>query len=407
MSKTNGSLTFTRSIQAPIELVYRAFAKASGLQEWFADLVQADAREGGRFYAYWNSGFYASGHFLSAVKDKSVAFTWHALGEPAESRVDVTLEAQDQSTDLTLVHSGLGDSETWTAARENIEREWQSGLGNLQSVLETGTDKRLYDRPMLGFFIGGIVDANLKRRLGLPVDSGVHVEGVVDGMGAQRSGLQAEDVIYKLDGREITEFDNLRQALTGRKGGEIIEAVIYRGGQPHTLKVELSKRPVPKFPAEPKEFSVHLSGVYEELLTALAANLTEATEQEASFNPGPGEWNAKETLAHLIAGFRYNQISWASQVDDLPAPNYPDESPLIKALAAEHTAQELLDQVRSNIQVYLRIIAGLPEGFSRRKASYFSMAAGIEDSERSHFQQHGDQIKAALQAGRQAGQTSG
>ena len=44
---------------------------------------------------------------------------------------------------------------------------------------------------MLVIFVGGMVDENQAKRLGVPVTTGVYVAGVVEGMGAEAAGLQA------------------------------------------------------------------------------------------------------------------------------------------------------------------------------------------------------------------------
>ena len=173
-------------IAAPAAHVYRAFATAQGLQEWMADVAEADAREGGRLYIWWNAGFYMSGLYKEAVEKEKVSFSWHASGEPAPTQVAVSLDEEDGGTKVTLVHSGLGEGEAWEGVAENFVREWKSSLANLKSVLETGVDARVYDRPMLGFYVGGLVDAPMQARLNLPVDYGIQVSGVLSGMRAKR-----------------------------------------------------------------------------------------------------------------------------------------------------------------------------------------------------------------------------
>ena len=60
---------------APVH-VYRAFATSPGLQEWMADAAAADARPGGRFYSWWNQGFYAGG----ALRKRSWKRKWFFPG---------------------------------------------------------------------------------------------------------------------------------------------------------------------------------------------------------------------------------------------------------------------------------------------------------------------------------------
>ncbi len=393
---TKTKLTFKKSIDAPPAHVYRAFTTSQGVEEWMADSAEADGREGGRFYAWWNAGFYSAGIFKEAVKDEKVVFSWHALYEPAPTEVTVELEKTESGTDLKLTHSGLGEGEEWQPAVENFEREWANSLKNLKSVLETGVDKRLYDRPMLGFYIGGLVDEKLKKRLNLPVDFGMHVSGVLDGMGAQRSGLQAEDVIVSVDGTEIRDFQSLTPVLSTRKGGDVVHAVVYRGPEKVEMDVELSKRPVPEFPPPPVELAAVAKRAHKEVLAALKDALKGVSEEEASHSPANGEWSAKEVMAHLLISERWNQAAWDRHAENDKFPSYPGASRSVKAIADTYKAKQLYKELKRTLALNVRMIKSLPEEYVSNKAAYFLTGGDFENNIRTHFLPHVDQIKAAV-----------
>ena len=228
-------LTFSLDIQAPTAVVYRAFTNGPGMGEWFADLVEADPQPGGRFYAWWHGGFYTVGTYVEVEKDHRAVFTWHAKGEPAPTQVEIRITPQGEGAHLELIHSGLGEGEAWDRTAANFTREWTSSFSNLKSVLETGVDKRLFDRPMLGFFIGGLNNPDHAAQLGVPVTTGIIVAGVVDGMGAQASGLKANDVIVEVNGVETPELNTMRAALAGKKGGDVVSMYVYRGAEKDLL----------------------------------------------------------------------------------------------------------------------------------------------------------------------------
>ncbi|HNB51545.1 MAG TPA: SRPBCC domain-containing protein [Anaerolineales bacterium] len=388
------TLTFSKTVHASPAVLYRAFTNAQGLQEWFGDVVEADARPGGRIYVWWNQGYYTAGLFSHLEQERKVEFSWRGLGEPALTHVKILLEADGDASKVTLFHEDVPEG-----GAEGFEHEWPLALENLKSVLETGVDKRLYDRPMLGFFIGGLVDENLKTRLHLPVETGMHVAGVIDGMGAQKSGLKADDVIFSVDGVEITTFDSIRPIVSKHKGGDVVETIVYRGAEKIVLPVELSKRPVPAAPAPPADLAREGHAAFSEALTKLDEVLEGVTEEEACHKASPGEWSVKEVLAHLLIGERWGQFSWALVQTGNKFPDFPGQ-PLISALAQTYTLADLRTELRHSAQVELAQIAALPETFTAQKGLYFLAGNDFAQGVRNHFLEHTAQIQTALEAAR-------
>jgi serine protease Do len=77
----------------------------------------------------------------------------------------------------------------------------------------------------------------------LPV--GVYVKSVVKGSAAEKAGIQAGDVIVKLDGSSIASDTELVEALSYYKAGEIVEVVAktrQSGYQEQTFSVTLGSR---------------------------------------------------------------------------------------------------------------------------------------------------------------------
>jgi len=101
------------------------------------------------------------------------------------------------------------------------------------------------------------VDASLKD-LNLPADAGALVQSVAPGSPAAKAGLRAGsiqaqvngqdvllggDVVTKVDGKAIRTSVDLRDRIAGKKGGDLVELTVVRGGKEKTLKVTLAQRP--------------------------------------------------------------------------------------------------------------------------------------------------------------------
>ena len=395
------SLTYTEYIAAPVSQVYRAFSSSQGFQEWMADVAEADGRAGGRFYAYWNQGYYASGQFVEVKEDAFVKFTWHGLGEPAPTRVLVELESRDGGTQVSITHKDLGEGDAWAQVEENFNQNWPSGLGNLKSVLETGVDKRLYDRPMLGFFIGGLVDEAMQERLNVPVDYGMHVAGTLAGMGAERSGLKQDDIIAEVDGVEVRDFQSIGPVLGRYKGGDTVQTVVYRNGERLELPIELSKRPVPDFPPAPADLAALSRRVHKDLLKRLKKVLKGVSNREAATKPGEGEWSVKEIMAHLLVGERWAQAAWDIHPNGGKFPAYPGSNQIIEAIAQTYSLKQLYKELKRSIALNANMMEALPEAFAANKGAYFLAANDFENNTRTHWDQHTDQIKTVLEKVRQ------
>ncbi|MGH2524191.1 MAG: SRPBCC family protein, partial [Anaerolineales bacterium] len=122
------TLKFKRLVNAPPSEVYRAFTHATALRDWLSNAAETDPTPGGRLYLWWANGYYANGEFTALEPGKKVAFTWHGKGEPAPTRIQVSLAAKNGSTQVTLAHSGIGRGKQWAQTAAEFAREWEAGL---------------------------------------------------------------------------------------------------------------------------------------------------------------------------------------------------------------------------------------------------------------------------------------
>jgi uncharacterized protein YndB with AHSA1/START domain len=390
-------LTFEQTIAAPSDAVLYAFTNATALREWLCDIATVDPRVGGRFYVAWNQGHYVSGEYTDIEPNRRAAFSWRGRGEATESQVQVMLAPQDGNTHVTLTHSGLDEGET----KAQLAKGWQQHLANLKSVLETGEDLRLTLRPLFGLSGGVEVTPELAAQFNLPVTSGLRLDGVIDGIAAHKAGLQKDDVLVTLAGQPIHTFQSLGSVLQQYRAGDRVEAVWYRGQVKHTATLELSKRPIPPIPLTGKELADAVSKIYAEGDSTLAHVFANVNDEVASRQPMPGEWSAKEVLAHFIINERFTQtfIYELLEGQERWSDRFPNNNPVpIAALVAAHpTVSDLLAALqRAEIET-TAMLAALPDALIARKGSYWRLAYGALQGS-FHFRDHLNQIKAALQA---------
>jgi hypothetical protein len=181
--------------------------------------------------------------------------------------------------------------------------------------------------------------------------------------------------------------------------------VFYRGPEKKTVTMELSKRPVPDITWNPAELAERLRLKYFDNISLLEACFNGFSEAEAECEPAPGEWSAKQTLAHLIQSER-GQISnlddavgGYERLSDDWGGNLPGH--INATIAAYGSFRNMLDELKRLSVELVAFTASLPQSFVERKASYFQYAVQLLELE-SHTISHKDQIMAALMAAKKS-----
>lgn len=398
----NDSYTFVRSVNASAAAVYHAWTNAMALREWLCDGGQVDARVGGSLLLSWRIGYTMMGEYTALEPGKKIAFTWMGKGEPGATQVEVTLKADGSGTQVEVIHSGIGSGGLWDAVRQRMNDGWNESLENLQSILETGLDQRIMRRPMLGIYPSPLT-AESAARLRVPVREGTHITGVVDGLGAQAAGLQADDVLVSLGGYAINDYPGMTAALSHYQAGDTVEIEFYRGSEKHKANMTLSKRPEPEMPESAAALAEKIKAAQAEVEAELDQLLDSIPELALSQRPAPDEWSANENLAHLIWSERFNHMGlWGASGGDDSIP-WPDNGPmhLVGTLAAYPSSGDLVAELKRNHAITVAMIAALPESFMQRKGSLRTMAQGLL-GQRNHERQHFDQMRRAIEAVKQA-----
>lgn len=387
-------------VDAPPKMVYRAFTNATSLREWLCDVATVEAHPRGRMYLWWRGDFYSSGHYSELDENKRMKFRWYSSTDSAPTEVTVSIKEQDGGTLVHLDHE-VADDPAWSKTAETFRKNWDESLENLKSVLETGIDLRIANRPMLGIVPGDFTEEQAKA-LGVPVREGLRLDGLVDGMGAQKAGLQRDDVLVEMAGHPIrNDVNSLPNAIAGKKGGDRIEVIFYRGPEKRTVMMELSRRPMPDVSFKPAELASDARALYEAALAEVEKCFEDVSEEDAMARPDPKEWSALEIVAHLIHGERYNQIFLTDLIDGYERVadgfgNNVDEQ-VQATIKAYPSIALMLEGLRRAVEETLAYVSLLSDEFAANKGSYYRFGFGLLQPN-FHINAHVRQIKDTLTA---------
>ena len=103
-------------------------------------------------------------------------------------------------------------------------------------------DGREIERGFLGVSIQP-VDDDLADSLGLPRNSGEFVQGVQDDGAADQAGIQAGDIVTRIDGKAVTREQTLSFLVANIEPGTRIEIELLREGESRTVNATVGKRP--------------------------------------------------------------------------------------------------------------------------------------------------------------------
>ncbi|MFN0151870.1 MAG: alpha/beta fold hydrolase [bacterium] len=132
--------------------------------------------------------------------------------------------------------------------------------------------------PRRGFFgaVTAAMPADERTHLGFPDTAGVVIQSVVEGAGAARAGLQAEDVILTVDGAGVATPGQLALRMAGRKPGDKVAIAYSRASRRRVKSVELTEAP--------REASAEYDIVYGSITSRAGRQRTIITKPKS---PGP------------------------------------------------------------------------------------------------------------------------
>jgi S1-C subfamily serine protease len=144
-----------------------------------------------------------------------------------------------------------------TGAGGNIGIGFAVPMNTVRNVVSQIVDKGRVEHPFIG--VGAQeVDQEIAQLFNLPAERGLLVVRVYDASGAERAGMRAGgrevvidgesyllggDYIVEIDGKRVSESQDLRRAIMGKQVGDEIEIEAYRGDERRTFKVKLGRQP--------------------------------------------------------------------------------------------------------------------------------------------------------------------
>jgi len=115
------------------------------------------------------------------------------------------------------------------------------------------------ERGYLGIRIQPLSE-DLAASLGLPKKHGEFVQSVEPGQGAAKAGLEAGDVVLKVDGKEVTPEQTLSFIVANTAPGKRIPVDLIRNGQRMTVQAVVGKRPSEEALAKAQTFDPDQQG---------------------------------------------------------------------------------------------------------------------------------------------------
>ncbi len=398
------TISVERAVPGPPGDAYYALTHAAVLHDWLCDFASVSPRPGGPVYLRWHDSTYVCGEFLSLDEDRSVALSWRGPADAAPGRVavrfsEVNAKAEAKAGTTVAVDHEMPDEDSAGERAAAAEQRWTEALGNLAYLLETGLDRRTQERPLLGIYVSDF-NPVIARTLGVPVIDGMRLDGVSEGLGADAAGLRKDDVLVEMAGLPLrSEYGSVVAALHGKRGGDRVEVVYYRGPERRTATMELSRRPVPEIPRGAAALAEAVKARRAEGLTALEACLGDVDDEAAGRRPADGGWNAREVLAHLVQAERatlgsvVDLVGGHERVADDDGGNL--DAAVQATVSAFPTVAELMDELRRLAVEAEALAAALPPEFVARTCTYVPVAQQLLDTG-YHVQSHVGQIEAAV-----------
>ncbi|MBY0359214.1 MAG: trypsin-like peptidase domain-containing protein [Candidatus Obscuribacterales bacterium] len=98
-------------------------------------------------------------------------------------------------------------------------------------------------RPWLGIVMKELDDVTIKS-LGIPADTkGVMISGFVQGSPGQAAGLKVNDVITKIEGKDVDTPKMIKELVQGRKVGEALNFLVLRDHASQAVAVSIGTYP--------------------------------------------------------------------------------------------------------------------------------------------------------------------
>jgi uncharacterized protein YndB with AHSA1/START domain len=137
-------------VAAPAASVWQAWTTREGITSFFAPDAVIEARVGGAFHIHIDPGGTPGlkgaddSRFMALQAPRMLSFDWNAPPSLPQARAQRTFvvvrlhPVDEQTTRVTLHHTGWGDGGEWDRAYQYFDRAWGQVLGNLKKRFDTG-----------------------------------------------------------------------------------------------------------------------------------------------------------------------------------------------------------------------------------------------------------------------------
>lgn len=104
----------------------------------------------------------------------------------------------------------------------------------VEDLMAYGTVQRAF----IGVDIGDVTPGNAEE-LGLDLNSGVYVGGLLQNGAAAEAGIEVGDVIIAVDGNKVDRSSQLQEMIGRKRPGDNVELTLIRDGRQKSIQVEL------------------------------------------------------------------------------------------------------------------------------------------------------------------------
>ncbi|HPD15316.1 MAG TPA: PDZ domain-containing protein [Planctomycetota bacterium] len=124
-----------------------------------------------------------------------------------------------------------------------VQQEVSGRRGERRFMPVAPPPARFEEKPYMGFD-GQDIEPDVAKLLNLKTKTGVLVTDVREGSPAAVAGVAKNDVIVGIGDAEIKSFQNLKEALEGKKPNDVLTLTVLRGDEKLAVKITLGARRV-------------------------------------------------------------------------------------------------------------------------------------------------------------------
>lgn len=193
-------------VAVPVERAWRAFTDDSEREAWMG--TPPETLETGEIKVE------------KVDRHRVLSLSQSPAGLEGTYNTTVTFEETTSGTRITVVRSGFGDSEDWLHYVENTGRGWDEMIADLALYLEAGI------RSVRHFQFTAGIGATMR-----DATAGVRITHVVPGGFAEQAGMQAGDILIRLQGAPVIGGREVTFVCRLYAPGDVIEAEYVRDGE--------------------------------------------------------------------------------------------------------------------------------------------------------------------------------